>query len=97
MSEAAAKYEAWAAQIEGQLEVYKKLRHQVRFFPLFAVVTAPLGFLWGTGLVVMIAVAWLALWATTLYITSMRTWQYKNELLQTYGEIERLRAAPPAA
>ncbi len=97
MIDEAEKYEAWAEEIKKQLEAYVKLRRQVRYFPLLALLTAPIGFIWSAAVVFMIAFAWLSLWATTLYITYMRTWQYKNELLKTYDEVERLRAPPPPA
>jgi len=85
-------YEAWAKQLKTQLEAYKKLRRQVRYFPLFALVTSPVGFFWSRSVAFVICLAWLSLWVTTLYITYMRTWQYRNELAQTYLELERVRA-----
>jgi hypothetical protein len=100
MAEPAAKYEAWEAEILGQLEAYTKLRKQVRFFPLLAVLTAPIGLFWAPWAAALIVLAWLSMWATTLYITYMRTWQYKNELAITRAEVARLRAsaapAPPS-
>jgi hypothetical protein len=91
MDEAVAKYEAWAGEIKGQLEAYAKLRKQVRYFPLFALLTAPFGLFASPAVAFMIALAWLGLWGTTLYITYMRTWQYKAELQKTYDEVRRLR------
>jgi hypothetical protein len=92
MNDAAAKYDAWADEIKGQLDAYSKLRKQVRLFPLFAFVTAPIGFLWAPWVALAIVGAWLSLWGTTLYITYMRTWQYRNELTRTRAEAERLRS-----
>ena len=93
----AEKYEAWAAEIEKLLANYAKLRRQVRYLPFLALVTAPLGFIWSSAVAFMIALSWLAIWATTLYITYMRTWQYKKELLLTYDQVERLRHPPTPA
>jgi hypothetical protein len=95
MSDSATKYEAWEAEIVGQLAAYTKLRKQVRLFPLFAFVTAPLGLVWAPWVAVAIVLAWLTIWATTLYITYMRTWQYRNELATTRREVARLRSASP--
>ncbi len=88
-----AKYEAWEAQLQAQLDAHIKLRKQVRFFPILAIVTAPLGLFvagWFAGFIVLF---WLTIWATTLYITYMRTWQYRNELASTRAEVARLRSA----
>ena len=38
------------------------------------------------------ALVWLTLWGTTVYITTMRTWQYENELALTRAELSRLHA-----
>jgi hypothetical protein len=97
MTTSAAKYDAWAGEIRGQLEAYAKLRKQVRFFPLFAFLTSPIGLFWAPWVALAIFGAWLSLWGTTLYITYMRTWQYKNELANTRAEAERLRAAEAVA
>jgi len=91
-----AKYEAWEAEIQTQLDAYTKLRKQVRFFPLLAIVTAPLGFFWAPWVAAFIVLAWLTLWGTTLYITYMRTWQYRNELATTRAEMARLRSVTTA-
>ncbi len=91
------KYEAWADEIRAQLERYKVLRKQVRHLPLIALLTAPFGLIWSPSIAFMIALSWLSVWGTTLYITSMRAWQYRNELTKTYEEIERLRQPPQAA
>jgi hypothetical protein len=100
MAESAEKYEAWEGEIRGQLEAYTKLRKQVRFFPLFAVVTAPMGLIWAPWVAALIVLFWLSLWVTTLYVTYMRTWQFKNELADTRAEVARLRSptspTPPA-
>jgi len=93
MNDSIAKYESWAREIEGQLAAYTKLRQQVRFFPLFALLTAPFGLFKAPWVAILIFFAWLSLWATTLYITYMRTWQYRNELEKTRDEADRLRAA----
>jgi hypothetical protein len=94
MTEPIAKYEAWEAQIRGQLDAYVKLRKQVRYFPLIAFATAPIGFFWAPWVAIAILLAWLSLWATTLYITYMRTWEYRNELATTRAEVARLRSPP---
>lgn len=91
MSAAVAKYEAWADEIRAQLASYAKLRKQVRYFPLFAVMTAPVGFCWAAWVALAIFFAWISLWGTTLYITYMRTWQFKEELARTRLEVGRLR------
>jgi len=86
----AEKYEAWAGELKQQLETYEKLRRQVRYFPLFALLTSPLGFLRSPQAAFVICLAWMSLWATTLYITYMRTWQYRTELRKTNQEVLRL-------
>jgi len=96
MTESVARYEAWERELKAQLAAYVRLRKQVRYFPLFGVVTAPLGFFWAPWLAVSIFFAWVAIWGTTLYITYMRTWQYKNELAQNridMAEVRRLEAS----
>jgi hypothetical protein len=93
MSEAE-KYEEWAEQLKAQLASHKKLRRQVRYFPVFAIVTSAIAFVWSHTAAFVICLAWFCLWATTLYITAMRTWQHKIELTDTYSEIERLRGTP---
>jgi hypothetical protein len=91
MSDAVEKYEAWAGEIQKQLATFAKLRRDVRFFPLFALLTAPFGLFWAPWLGVAVALVWLTLWGTTLYITTMRTWQYENELALTRAELSRLQ------
>jgi hypothetical protein len=91
MDEPIAKYEAWETEIRRQLDAYTKLRRQVRYFPLIALATAPLGLFWAPWVCVVIVLAWISLWGTTLYITYMRTWQYRNELATTRAEVARLR------
>lgn len=91
MTAATEKHEAWAAEIRAQLARYATMRKQVRFFPLFAVVTAPFGFFVAPWLALMILIGWLSLWATTLYITHMKGWQYKQELQQIRADIAQLR------
>jgi hypothetical protein len=86
-----ASYEAWVEQIRKQLDSYKKLRRDVRYFPLFAAVTSPIGLFWSRAAAFVICLAWLSLWGTTLYITWMRTWHYKMELEKTLDEVARLR------
>jgi hypothetical protein len=76
------RHEAWAAEIKAQLGRYATLRKQVRFFPLFAVVMAPVGFIWAPWVAISIFLAWMGLWVTTLYITHMKAWQYRQELRQ---------------
>jgi len=95
MEDAAAKYEAWAEQLRKQLAANAKLRRQVRFFPLFALVTSPVGLLVAPWLTASIALAWILLWGTTLYITYMRTWEYRNELSSALAEVDRIRGAAP--
>jgi hypothetical protein len=76
------KRAAWAAEVEAQIGRYAILRKQVRYFPLIAVLTAPLGFIWAPWVAISIFLGWLSLWGTTLYITHMKAWQYRQELLQ---------------
>jgi hypothetical protein len=94
MVDAASKYDDWAGEIEAELERYAKLKHGVRRYPLFAVLTAPLGFFVAPWVALAIFLAWIALWATTLYITTMRTWQYRAELRETRAEALRIREEP---
>ncbi len=62
----AARHEEWILDIRKQLEAYAKLRQQVRYFPLFGVLTAPFGFFVSPFVALLILVAWLSIWATTL-------------------------------
>ena len=88
-----ADFDATGAQLQAQIEGFAKLRRQVRFFPLFAVVTAPLGLFYAKWAAGAIVITWLSFWSATLYITWMRTWQYKGELKRIRSEAARLRAA----
>jgi len=92
-SDPTAHHEAWLLQIQQQLAVYAKLRRQVRYFPLFAALTAPLGLVASPIVALVIFLAWMSIWATTLYITWMRTWQYSLELADMRADLRRARRA----
>lgn len=96
MASASENQEAWIAEIKEQLVRYAALRRQVRFFPLFGFLTAPIGLFWAPWVALSILVGWLSLWVTTLYITHMKGWQYRLELEQLRSDAVAAAAAAAA-
>jgi hypothetical protein len=94
-------YQAYEKTLSEQLEGFIRLRRQVRWFPLFAIVTGvPVGLftrgIYGAAVVLI----WLIFWSSTLYITAMRSWQYAGErkrIQREIQELERAAAAPGAS
>ncbi len=87
-------YQAYEKTLGEQLEGFIRLRRQVRWFPLFAVITGvPVGLftkgIYGAAVVLV----WLIFWSSTLYITAMRSWQYAGERKRIQREIRVLQQA----
>ena len=85
-------YQAYEKTLGEQLEGFTRLRRQVRWFPLFALVTGvPVGIfskgIYGAAVVLV----WLIFWGSTLYITAMRSWQYTGERKRIQREIRALQ------
>jgi hypothetical protein len=87
-------YRAYEKTLGEQLEGFTRLRRQVRWFPLFALVTGiPVGIfskgIYGAAVVLV----WLIFWVSTLYITAMRSWQFAGERKRIQVEIRALERA----
>jgi hypothetical protein len=87
------KHEAWAAEIKAHISRYAQLRKQVRYFPLLAFVTAPVGLFWAPWVAIAVFLAWMSFWGTTLYITHMKAWQCRQELQQLRADVAAFRKA----
>jgi hypothetical protein len=90
-----AKYEAWAAKLEKNIE---DLGHQRRMFiRIFggAVVVSLLGFIVGWWLGVATFFTGLMICVAGVYMTTQRTLEYRRELGRTRDEVRRLRGELP--
>jgi hypothetical protein len=85
-----AKYESWAAQLEGNIEDMARQRRWYWLYLAGGVVVGAIGWQFHHFFGGAAVTLGIILWSTGLYITSMRTWYYKNELTRTRIEIEKL-------
>jgi hypothetical protein len=91
-------YEMYEKHLGEQLQGFARLRRQVRWFPLFAVLTGvPVWIATQALFGAAVIVVWLIFWGATLYITAMRSWQYTGERKRIQGEIrQRQQRADPS-
>ena len=87
------KYEEWVRRLEANLEGLERERRNMKRVLIVATVVSPLGFIWNKWIAIAIFSTGVILFGTTIYITSMRKYQYKAELKRTLAEIDRLREA----
>ena len=91
-AEQLAKYQSWAAQLEGNIRNMARQRRWMWLYLAGGIVFGGIGwqfhhFFGGAAFTLGVI-----LWSTGLYVTYMRTWYYKNELARTRIEIEKLTA-----
>jgi uncharacterized protein (DUF58 family) len=91
--EQVAKYEAWAAQLQGNIE--SLARQRKTFFRMLAgfVAVSALGFFFGAWLGVATIATGVMVTVAGVYITTTRTLEYQRELERTLFELERMRAS----
>jgi hypothetical protein len=91
-------YQAYEKTLGEQLEGFVRLRRQVRWFPLFALLTGvPVGLATKLFYGAAVVLVWLIFWSSTLYITAMRSWQYTGERKRIQREIRELERAAAAS
>ena len=91
-------YQAYEKSLGEQLEGFVRLRRQVRWFPLLAVLTGvPVALATKAFYGVAVVVVWLIFWSSTLYITAMRSWQFTGERKRIQREIRELERAAAAS
>ena len=91
-------YRAYEKTLGEHLAGFVRLRRQVRWFPLFALLTGlPLALATSAFYGGAVVVVWLIFWSSTLYITAMRSWQYTGERKRIQREIVALERAAGAS
>jgi hypothetical protein len=90
-------YRTYEKTLGEQLEGFVRLRRQVRWFPLFALLTGvPVALTTTVFYGAAVVVVWLIFWSSTLYITAMRSWQYTGErkrIQRAIRELEHVASA----